>query len=147
MVIFAVLMLIGVIFLIYILPAYLHSGDNVKCNTPSELKTDAKIVNVSHDRVGLKGHYKIKTTVTFDDGFVFEAHDTTTEKHIFHYTISVSWDMNNEIIKRAISAHSNALRERGISVPSKPFVCGKCGNSEPYEGNCPNCGSSIKRYL
>ena len=24
------------------------------------------------------------------------------------------------------------------------YKCGKCGAPGPYEGNCPNCGSSIK---
>lgn len=26
------------------------------------------------------------------------------------------------------------------------YECGKCGASGPYEGNCPNCGSSLKIY-
>jgi len=29
---------------------------------------------------------------------------------------------------------------------SAPFWCGKCGKEGPYDGNCPNCGSSLKKY-
>ena len=27
-----------------------------------------------------------------------------------------------------------------------PYWCGKCGKEGPYEGNCPDCGSSLKRF-
>ena len=27
-----------------------------------------------------------------------------------------------------------------------PYRCGKCGQTGPYDGNCPTCGSSIKFY-
>lgn len=27
-----------------------------------------------------------------------------------------------------------------------PYRCGQCGQAGPYDGNCPGCGSSIKRY-
>ena len=27
-----------------------------------------------------------------------------------------------------------------------PYWCGKCGNSGPFDGNCPTCGSSLKKY-
>lgn len=30
--------------------------------------------------------------------------------------------------------------------PKEGAACGNCGYSEPYEGNCPRCGSSIKKY-
>lgn len=29
---------------------------------------------------------------------------------------------------------------------SSSYQCGKCGKAGPYDGNCPNCGSSLKRY-
>ena len=27
-----------------------------------------------------------------------------------------------------------------------PYRCGQCGQMGPYDGNCPGCGSSIRRY-
>ena len=27
-----------------------------------------------------------------------------------------------------------------------PYWCGKCGHDGPYDGNCPNCNSSLKKY-
>ena len=29
---------------------------------------------------------------------------------------------------------------------STPYWCGKCGNAGPYDGKCPKCNSSLKRY-
>lgn len=27
------------------------------------------------------------------------------------------------------------------------IICGNCGHNGNYEGDCPNCGSSLKRYI
>ena len=121
-----------------------HSDDKTEVNNPEKLSRSAKIVNISRRKVGLKGDYKIETCVTFDDGFTFTAYDTETSNHVGYYTISVTENMTNEIITRAIQEHESACGAAGLA---KPFICGKCGRKGPYEGNCPECGSSLKRFL
>lgn len=41
--------------------------------------------------------------------------------------------------------HTSCIQKinKGSNIP---YWCGKCGHDGPYEGNCPNCGSSIKVF-
>lgn len=137
-----------IVFLIVIIFLYrcFTSGDRITSSSTDNLRRNAKIIDIRQKTVGLKGDYKFRTIVTFDDGFEFIAHDTERDNHLLYYTISVSSDMKNEIIARATEAHNRALDSVGIKRPSKPFVCGKCGHKGPYDGNCPECGSSLKKY-
>lgn len=48
---------------------------------------------------------------------------------------------------RKNAMQENALNEsRPIETTERPYCCGQCGQEGPYEGNCPNCGSSVKAY-
>lgn len=38
---------------------------------------------------------------------------------------------------------NNSLENKDSTAP---YWCGKCGKEGPYGGNCPNCGSSLKKY-
>ena len=39
---------------------------------------------------------------------------------------------------------NNAMNMRTNSTV--PYWCGKCGYDGPYDGNCPKCNSSLKKY-
>ena len=140
------ILLVLMVGLVIILPFWskiFYSSDTIEVRSPQRLRRDAKIIDVSRRKVGLKGDYKFETCVTFDDGFKYSSYDTERENHFGYYTISVTEDATKAIIVRAEQAHAS---ECGAAVIAKPFVCGKCGHQGPYEGNCPECGSSLKRY-
>ena len=138
-----ILFLLAVLCLPMIWSKLRYGSDTYEVRSPQRLRRDAKIINISRKKVGLKGDYKIETCVTFDDGYKYSSYDTERENHFGYYTISVNEDATRAIIVRAEQAHASACGAAGIV---KPFVCGKCGHQGPYEGNCPKCGSSLKRY-
>ena len=143
--------ILGIIIIVGMIGAYLFfkistSGDRVVYKDNIYLKTDATIDDVKIKMVGLKGDHKYRTVVTFSDGFEFISHDTKREDRFMGYAISVTENEEKEIIKKAIDAHNGALLDRGMALPQKPFVCGKCGKEGPYEGNCPVCGSSLRKF-
>ena len=121
--------------------------DVVSIKQPENLKADAKIINISHKKAGSKGAYHFKTTILFDDGFVFEAVDTQREDHFFHYEISIDQKTQEEMISRAKEAHARVCEQHGLERPEKPYTCGNCGHEGPYENSCPKCGSSLRKYL
>lgn len=129
-----------------IYPKIYNSKDHVECDK-KKLKADARVISVTSKICGLKGEHKYRTTVVFDDGFKFIAHDTCRENSTFTYKIYLTADMENQIVDRAISAHYKTI---GIPRPPKvQFIrCGMCGNN--YEGTssdkCPKCNSGIKIY-
>ena len=75
------------------------------------LRTDAKIVNVKQMTVGSKNDKKICTTVTFDDGFVFESHKTDRDDSFFSYRIQVTEATRKEILEDAMEAHQKACEK------------------------------------
>ena len=129
-----------------IYPRIYNSKDHIEYNV-EQLKKDADIISVTTKVCGLKRENKYRTTVIFDDGFKFIAHDTCREDYTFTYKIFITQDMKNKIVDRAIDAHYYAL---GISRPpqTKHFKCGKCGfEYDGIDGDlCPKCNSSIKIY-
>ena len=123
-------------------------GDHVVMDEEVHLRPDAKIIDVKSKPVGIDKHNKkMRTTVIFDDGFKYVSHDTEREDSFLSYRISVTPEMKAHIIKQANDAHLHMLDKAGFPRPLKPFNCGNCGHKGPYEGNCPSCGSSMKRYI
>ena len=124
-----------------------NSKDHIECEIEN-LKKDANIVSVTTKVCGLKGENKYRTTVVFDDGFKFIAHDTCREDSVLTYKIYLTQKMKDQIVDRAIYAHYNTL---GIPRPPQQQLCncGKCGH-EYYGTNtdkCPKCNSNIKIYM
>ncbi|MBE6957776.1 MAG: hypothetical protein E7447_01305 [Ruminococcaceae bacterium] len=120
-----------------------YNRDTSEVRLPRSLRRDAKIIDISSEKVGLKGDYKFKTCITFDDGFKYYSYDTEREDHLLYYTISLSKHTTEAVIVRAKRSHECACDAAGI--PNQ-FVCGNCGHQGPYAGNCPMCGSNLKRY-
>ena len=136
---------LGILFLLAILCLPMiwsklrYSSDTAEVISRKRLRQDAKIIDISRERVGLKGSYKIQTCITFDDGYKYYAYDT--EQGLF--TISVSEDTTKAIIDRAIQAHTN---ECGAEITkefnaSPTWICDACQteNSTNY-GQCKKCG-------
>ena len=138
-----VVLMVGLAIILLFWPKIFCRGNNTEIRSPQRLRRDAKIIDISRRKVGLKGDYKFETCVTFDDGFKYSSYDTERENHFGYYTISVTEQATKAIITKAEQAHASACGAAGIA---KPFVCGNCGHHGPYEGNCPKCGSSLKRY-
>lgn len=72
------------------------------------LRPDAKIANVKQDTVGSKNDKKIRTVVTFDDGFEYISHKTDRENHLMSYRIQVTEATKKEILRDAVQAHQKA---------------------------------------
>ena len=58
----------------------------------------------------------------------------------YHKTSTVSASVSKQ--SQEIPMAKKLAKDSGT-----PFVCGACGKEGPYNENCPNCGSSLKRYL
>ena len=116
-----------------------YSSDVAETTSPNKLRQDAKIIDISRERVGFKGAYKIETCVTFDDGYKYFSYDT--ERGFF--TISVSADTTRDIIDRAIQAHTNECSAETTKEfnASPTWICDTCQteNSTNY-GQCKKCG-------
>ena len=138
--------IIAILFLSIPISRY-FSRDVVSVKSAENLKADAKITNISHKKVGTKGSYSYRTTILFEDGFVFEANDTQRTDHLLHYEIRVDQKMQDEMIARAKEAHAKVCEQHGLVRPQKPYVCGNCGQKGPYDNMCPQCGSSLKKYI
>ena len=79
----------------------------------SKLRDNAKIVSVDIKTVGLKGGYKYRTTVTFDDSFVYISHKGTDRTdHLLYYEISLPPHTKQEIINKAIIKHNKVIKEK-----------------------------------
>ena len=52
-----------------------------------------------------------------------------------------------KVIPSEIIDDHNYTQKNTPTLPKKPFVCGKCGRAGDYAGNCPDCGSTIKKYI
>lgn len=136
---FGILILFAVCCFPMIWSALRYSSDVAETTSPNKLRRDAKIIDISREKVGFKGAYKIKTCVIFDDGYKYFSYDT--ERGFF--TISVSGDATRAIIDRAIQAHTN---ECGAEITkefnaSPTWICDACQteNSTNY-GQCKKCG-------
>ena len=55
-----------------------------------------------------------------------------------------SWRCDNcgQMISKSPCEHCGY----STSKSDAPYWCGNCGHSGPYEGNCPKCNSSLKRF-
>lgn len=123
------------------------------------LKENAVIIDIDTKVVGLKGERKYRTTVTFSDGFEYVSHDTERDDGFLTYTISLSERMKKQIVAEAIKAHCEAVgmktadafktqeKRLGTTLRNDSYVCGICGHKGPYEGKCPQCSSSRRKYL
>lgn len=79
----------------------------------TRLKSDAKITNISSEKViYVKNGAKYKTKVTFSDGFIFTTHKTNREDKFFSYNISVDNELAMEIAQRALNAHAKAYMKQ-----------------------------------
>jgi len=60
-------------------------------------------------------------------------------------------DFISGINRGVVSEQTKRVHDREIRVikqesTTTSYRCGKCGHNGPYEGNCPKCGSSLKRF-
>ena len=110
MVLFVMILAIAVIGGIVYKDIY-DSTNHCRCNDASRLSIEAKIVNISTEKVGTKGHKRFRTTVVFSDGFEYISHDTNVDNYVFAYRISLSASDKEQIVLDAIEAHKNAIEK------------------------------------
>ena len=124
------------------------SRDHIKYKK-EDMKENADIIDITHSTCGNKFDHKIRTTITFDDGFCYISHDTCVETsrflNVYTQKLTLTQKMEDEITEKAINKHYEIL---GIKRPPRPQYtkCGKCDYTGWYVGNCPNCGSSMKTF-
>lgn len=105
--IFGLILLFGVpLFIAY---RFTHAGkDKIKIINKASLRLDAKIAYVRTTRKGTKGSKYYSTTVYFEDGFELIANDTIRKNQFLMYSISITPEMQQAIVERAIIAHRDA---------------------------------------
>lgn len=106
--------------LIYI--EWYNSKDHYRIENPQKLNENAKIIDVQHKTIGLKGSRKWRTTVVFDDGFTYISHKTKIVNHFLSYDISLTNDINTEILKTAILSHSKAVANNRTKRDNKTLA-------------------------
>lgn len=109
----------------------------------NQLRADAKISDIKTAVVGSKNHKRIRTTVTFDDGYVFESFKTDRENSMFTYRINVSTATRNEIISDAFRAHQNACGAG--SQPEKANTSAQTAPGKPAAAQAGNALNSPVR--
>ena len=119
-----------------------YSNNKTITHKKSKLKRDAKIVDISKNIVGPNNDRKIRISVLFSDGYEYISYDTNRTDRFGGYTISLSEADQQRIIQCAQSGHLRACRDAGLV----PYSCWKCAHKGPYEGACPECGCTTKRY-
>ena len=128
-------MLAGVIVIAIVIIAFLiatySKKDVASTPVPQKLRGDAKIINTSHEVRGSKNNRYYKTRIVFDDGFVYESTDTIREDHFLYYKIGIDEGLKEDLITRAKDAHNSMCTKHGVVLPSKPYVCGNCGQKPP----------------
>lgn len=94
-----------------------ESFDHWGWNDGARPDANATIIGFDSETVkNRKNRAKLKTTVTFSDGFWFYTHETNRKNGVFSYTISVDEELAKTIIKRAIAAHKDAVVHTGSKV-------------------------------
>ncbi len=104
------------VFLLFVLGAIIckdiyDSTSHSVCDSPAMLKEDATIINVERKVIGSKGHKRYRTTLHFSDGFRFISHKTDVANHLIAYSISVTSELNKEIIRDALIAHAKMINK------------------------------------
>lgn len=102
-----VLFIVGIISMIK--EGYYNSKSHSVVSESAKLRENAKIIDVKSERVGRKDTVAIRTTVSFDDGFTYIAHDSNKEFHLTSYTMSLSKEVLDKILRDAMAAHQTAL--------------------------------------
>lgn len=84
-------------------------------NEGAKPNINAKVIDIQVERViYTKNNAKFKTTVLFDDGYVFVSHKTDREDHTFRYKISISRETQEVIINNAITQHRIDVLKLGL---------------------------------
>lgn len=85
-----------------------HSGWDDQNKKPD---INASITKINHQKVSfIMFRSKMKTTVTFSDGFYYTSGKTkTAQVDARHYSISVDREMTLDIVEKAIKAHADAV--------------------------------------
>ena len=86
-----------------------HSG----WSSNAKPDANATIVDMSSERVEYrKNGAKLKTTVSFSDGFYFITHATKRKDHFPTYTIYIDDLLKKQIIEKATNKHAAAARKK-----------------------------------
>lgn len=102
------MLVIGLAFLAF--RALYHRFDHTGKRGEGPLSPDARVVDISSKQVQYaKNGAKYKTTVLFSDGFYFVTHKTNRTNNFLTYNISIDEALAQEIVKKAVSAHQEAL--------------------------------------
>ena len=107
------LAIIIVVFLIVIYKDEIYpSFDHKKWNEYSQPSYDAEITDIDHEIVGIKNWTKVKTTVSFSDGFVFISFDSDIDNHFLYNTVSLKMGTKAMILEKAKAAHTEAVKKK-----------------------------------
>ena len=110
--VFLLLIPFVIILLVIIIKGVYNLTDHIKIEDKTALRINAKIKNVERKIVGSKGSKKYRTTIEFDDGFTYISHKTQDDNFIIMHRISISSELNDEIMNDAIEAHKKAVLQR-----------------------------------
>ena len=88
------------------------SFDHGKWARGSKPDINAKVIDVDTKQVMyLKNGAQYKTTVTFEDGYIFITHKTNRKDKLFKYEISVDSELMKTILQKANEWHMKAVQK------------------------------------
>lgn len=97
---------------------YIHSNHSA-VDDYSRLRLDAKIIDVQQRATGSKVGATIRTTVVFDDGFKYIAHENEEKMFFGGSRIYVTPEIRKRILEQAIEAHNQALKKKILRQSSE----------------------------
>lgn len=89
--------------------------DHYKLDKGCVLRDNAKVVDVDHRFVGSKQERKIRTDVTFDDGFTYISYTTSRDDGFLSYTVSLTDKEVALIVDVAIAVHRQLIEKQSYS--------------------------------
>lgn len=113
-----------------------------------QLLTDIRDIQLLTDiRDKSSSNYSTNPSVkSFSEAVTNSTNTTKSTKTTTEESNSHLWRCNscgNMISENPCQYCNNDVQPKENSAP---FWCGRCGKEGPYDGNCPNCGSSLKRF-
>ena len=148
-----VFILLVVVIVIPIIIMVYTSKDHWSTDSNQALKKNAKVTNIETTPFN---KYRMKTEVTFDDGFTFTAFDTRSRSGAMTRTLTVDASIKADVVKRAKEKHAELIETSGSHVECSHQwsfdeercldVCAVCGDTRPHHTwsgcRCAKCGET-----
>jgi len=132
-------------------------GELVEKTSNNESNTRQILEKLNKEITHNTEEYKHEENPTANESTTSNSNEIPPEnKEVWEDTATFLITENNTIIcslckceqpnNRKVCWHCGVKFKEQATVSDAPYWCGKCGHDGPYDGNCPICGSSLKKY-